>query len=276
MPWPLRLPPRQWAIWAMAMAFCPWIPPASAADETSRFVSHEAVYEVTVSEKTDLPVQAAGQVDLRMERTCKGWRVAHRLEVALAMAGQPPVQIISQIAFEETAGSTRLDFTTGLEVNKTVIETLKGNARIPGGGKPGQAYFEEPEGNLMDLPPETMLPIKAFARSVDRMLAGERVVEQLVFDGSDATGPVRVSDLLLADAPPLTHTPKGDADLVKGRLLRVLSSYIEPGTTDSEPRAVQRADTAPNGVTARWSFTMESVGLDATISEIRALPEPAC
>lgn len=249
---------------------------AAAAQPLADLVPHQAVYEVSVGRPAEVDVRAAGEVTMRAEKTCKGWRLMHRLEVALAIAGQAPLQMVSQIAFDETGNGSRLDFASSLQINGETVERSKGNARLDAAGKPGQAFFQEPEEELKTLPPETVLPVRAFALSMGRLLQGERVVEQLVFDGSDPTGPIRISDLLLGEAPDLDPAPKGDADLAKGPFLRVLSSYIDPGTTDSEPRSVQRADINAAGVTGRWSFNIDTIPLKAELSEIKALPEPDC
>lgn len=249
-----------------------------AAQPLADLVPHRAVYEVSVGRpaEVDVDVRAAGEVTMRAEKTCKGWRLMHRLEVALVIAGQEPLQMVSQIAFDETSDGTRLDFASSLQINGETVERSKGNARLDTAGKPGQVFFQEPEEELKSLPPETVLPVRAFAVSMGRLLQGERVVEQLVFDGSDPSGPVRISDLLLGEAPALEARPRGDTSLATGPFLRILSSYIDPGTTDSEPRSVQRADINAAGVTGRWSFNIDAIPLQAELSEIEALPEPAC
>lgn len=249
---------------------------ATAAQPLAELVPHQAVYAVKVGRSTDVDVRAAGEVTMRAEKTCKGWRVMHRLEVALAVAGQNPVQMVSQISFDEAVDGRRLDFTSSLDVNGETVERSKGNARLGDNGSQGQAFFQVPDEELMDLPPDTVLPVRAFAVSMGRLLQGERAVEQLVFDGSDQTGPIRISDLLLGDAPELDTPPKGDAELAQGPWLRILSSYIEPGTTDSEPRSVQRADINAGGVTGRWTFNIDTIPLNAELTEIRSLPEPSC
>jgi len=262
---------------ALAVAAATFLPATtSTAQPLADLVPHQAIYEVSVGPPSEVDVRAAGEVTMRAEKTCKGWRVMHRLEVALAIAGQDPLQMVSQIAFDEGADGTRLDFASTLEINGDTVERSKGNARLDPAGKPGQAFFQEPEEELKTLPPDTVLPVRAFAISMGRLLQGERVVEQLVFDGSDQSGPIRISDLLLGEAPALEIAPKGDAALAQGPFLRILSSYIDPGTTDSEPRSVQRADINAAGVTARWSFNIDSIPLKADLSEIKALPEPDC
>ena len=241
-------------------------------------VSHEAIYDIAVDTgvEADVEVQAAGQVTIRAERTCPGWRIDHRLEVALVMTGAAPFTILSDIGFDENRDGRGMDFFSTLRVNGVTVEQTRGRARLQADSGAGQALFEQPEQTLIDLPPGTLLPVRAFQDSFASMLGGTRAVEQIVFDGSSVDGPVRVSDLLLGDAPDLEVVPDGDAALAEGPYLRILSSYSDLEVTDSEPRSVQRADIAANGVTARWAFRLDTIPLEATLTRIRQLPAPAC
>ena len=108
-----------------------------------------------------------------------------------------------------------------------------------------------------------------------RLLEGEKIVNYVLFDGSNPE-PIRGSDVVLGEARSLDTAPAGDAGLIGGKSWQVITSFYSIDATDSQPLVSNRADVYVSGITTRLSLDVGLAVMEGTLTRLQELPPPQC
>lgn len=237
---------------------------------------HQAHYQLDI---TELRMPGAvggrpGEFIVRLQKRCTDWVLLTQLSMGLEMENGDLLEIASTGAAEESLDGREMSFHSELRMNDSVIEILDGTAVRSEDGS-GTVTLTAPSHTEIALPKGTQFPISAFQSTVTRLLAGEKIVDYVLFDGSTPE-PIRGSDFVLGDARPLDVLPDGNADLIGGKSWQILTSFFALDSTDSRPLVSNTADVYINGITTRLSLDIGLAVTDGTLTLLQELPQPEC
>ena len=262
---------------ASLLAFVAFLNSNSAA-QAAKLVPHTAQYRLSLAQ-LKIPGEAAaagGNLAIRIERTCSRWRIISRFQFNIDFRDTDRRMHleVAQGSEEDLSGKT-LFFESHTTVNGESVLSLKGTADLTEAGDK-RAILTKPERAVLTLPMETLLPIFATRRTLDVLERGVRFDSYLLFDGTNPTGPYRVSDVVGGKTLALKRPPTGDAYLLNTPSWRVSSSFFEHQSVDAEPQSETVTQIHSNGIVSRVLLDIGFLVADGELVEIKSLPTPSC
>lgn len=257
-------------------AFSLAIPADSIAATAAKLQPHQAHYQLETTEIRMPGATAAlpGQFIVRLQKRCTGWVLLTQLSLGLEVQNGQILEIQSIGAAEESLDGKTLVFESELRMNDEIIEALKGTAARNADGS-GTVNITEPSPQSLPLPKGTIFSVSAFHDTVGKILAGEKIVNYILFDGSTPE-PIRGTDVVVGPAKPIETPPEGDADLIGGPGWQVVTSFFGLNDTDSHPLVTNTAHVYANGITTQITLDIGLAVTEGNLTLLQALPEPAC
>lgn len=173
-----------------AAALTPPVPQAEARP----VVPHKALYDFAMVSVTS----GAGVTDIRgnmfyeQDDACDAWTTDHRFTVVYYYPERQPLVNTSHYVAWEAKDQSQFQFSSERQENGVVTELLRGSvARDADGG--ATAEYVRPDDLSFTLPQGYFLPTGHVREIVKRAQAGERFFNAVMFDGTDADGPIEVS-----------------------------------------------------------------------------------
>lgn len=237
---------------------------------------HQAVYDLSLTEvrMPGASSAGAGSFVVRLQKRCEDWVLLTQLQIGMVLENGAPLDIQSISASEESMDGRQLVFESELRMNDRLFDSLAGTATLADDGT-GTVNIEIPEESTVALPRGTQFPIGAFHSTMARVIAGDKVIEYTLFDGSSPTA-IKGTDIVAGTPEPLDQPPSGDADLLAGQAHRIVSSYFDMTATDAEPMSSNTSDVLENGITTRILLDIGMAEAEGVLTSIAALPEPEC
>jgi hypothetical protein len=245
--------------------------------EAATVQPHEAIYEITVKEWR-LPGAVTsynGTQILRLESTCRAWRLTGRFAITAQLRGGRNMQFESDISNSEAKDGTRLTFDHSTRMNGQDLAPIRGVASRPHPGAAGQVRLSVPKDQTLALPKEARFPVQSFLWTAQQIEQGKRTMNYVLFDGSGPE-PMRVFELLTGTAIAIRPPPKGDAELLGGRSWRTVGSFHRYTGTAAEPITSITQDIHDNGIGSAITFDIGLAVVQLKLRAIRKLPEPTC
>lgn len=271
-----RMTPFAGLFGTCAAALAMLVPPATATATDVRLQPHQAHYRLETTEVRMPSATAAlpGEFIVRLQKRCTDWVLLTQLSLGLEVSNGQILEIQSIGAAEESLDGRRMTFESELRMNNEVIEALKGTAELNEDGS-GTVDVTAPGPQTLPLPKGTIFSVSAFHETVKKILAGEKIVNYILFDGSTPE-PIRGTDVVVGPAKPMETPPKGDVDLIDGPGWQVVTSFYGLNDQDAQPLVTNTAHVYANGITTWISLDIGLAVTEGNLTSIQALPEPSC
>ena len=218
------------ALWSALL----WASAASAAPATLQ--PHLGVYELSLSSTREGSgiVSAAGRLVIEITDSCDGYAQTQRMLLRLFdTSGQEIVSDSNYTTWESHDGRV-IRFSARSALNGEVNEKFSGRAELTGKGTKGVVTFNDPGMPDLELQEGTIFPTEHFFQIIDAALAGEKVLNRRVYDGS---GPDGIYDTvaIVASGGPADPEDIGDDLLADLLSWRVRLAYFMPGDQAGVP-----------------------------------------
>jgi hypothetical protein len=238
---------------------------------------HEAIYDITVREwKLPGPVSSyTGTQILRLESTCRAWRLSGRFGIAARLQNGRGLKFESEISSLEAKDGSRLTFDHKTRLDGRDVAPIRGVATRPGPGQAGRIRLSLPKDHTLALPKEALFPVASFLWTAAQVQKGARTMNYILFDGSHPE-PLRVFELLTGTPEALSPPPKGDTQLLEGPAWRTVGSFHRYSGTGAEPLTTVTQNIHANGIGSEITFDIGLAVVQLKLRAIRQLPEPSC
>lgn len=245
----------------------------------SSLQSHQAQYRLI---PTELKMQGAvsaseGLLLIRIEERCTDWVIYSQLQITMQMENGSDLTLLSVSSLEETKDSTELVFDSEIQFNGNQVEKNVGVARVPEAGAAGEIVLQQfgSGSTIVPLPKGTYFPVATYWRSLGKFLAGEKVLDYVMYDGS-GTAPVRATDIVTGDPK---HAPSAEISktgLITDKGWRIITSFFDIEATDAVPTSTNTFEVYDNGVTGWVKYDIGLLEVDGELTALEALPPPSC
>jgi len=187
------------------------MPPAAPA-EPRAVVPHKALYDFAMVSVTS----GAGVTDIRgnmfyeQDDACDAWTTDHRFTVIYYYPERQPLVNTSHYVAWESKDQSQFQFSSERQENGVVTELLRGSVAREKDGAATAAYVR-PDELSFALPQGYFLPTGHIREILKHAQAGDRFFNAVMFDGTDADGPIEVSVFIgdkLTPAEIAQYTPK--------------------------------------------------------------------
>lgn len=213
---------------APAFAAAGVTPPAAAVKSDDALVGHKALYDFRLTS-----VQSgAGISDIRgkmyyeQDDNCEAWTTDHRFNVEYQYPERRPVENTSHYVAFESKDARQFYYSSEREENGFTIEQLRGAVK-PNADGTAKADFSRPDDLSFDLPKGYLLPTQHTTEVIKHARAGDKFFTAVMFDGTDADGPVEINAFIGKKLTPdeikkiAADNPKIEAGIVNGDAWRV-------------------------------------------------------
>lgn len=253
------------------------VPAELAAAE---LLSHRAIYRMSLDGATggsDV-VAADGMMLYRFTEACDGWTVENRTYLRLSYERGTDTETVWTFVSWEAADGKKFRFNARYEQDGSVIEKLRGEASLKAAGARGTARFSLPEEQVVRLPSGTMFPTEHMRKLVTAAQAEQKILSEVVFDGSSLENPYRVNAVLAPLSPGQAKALAEAAGLPPSPAWWVRMAffpYYEEGE-DALPEFELGARYRDDGVADQITQHFDDFSLVLRLRDLEALPRPDC
>jgi hypothetical protein len=269
---------RRWRLGPLVFALAVvGIAPFAESAEAAEIAPHRALYTMSLgSARNDSGVvDARGTMDYEWGETCDGWTIEQRYRLKMRYAETSDVDIVSSFVTWESKDGLRYRFNQKQTRNGEVDQEIRGEARLDGPGKGGEAEFTKPEAQTLRLEPGVLFPSAHTILLIDSARAGENFVSRQVFDGATDENAVQVSAVighkLTADPAAETRSP-----LLERPGWRVRLAFFPVDANAEKPDYELGMRLLDNGVSQDMVIDYGEYSIRAKLDDIEPLSKPSC
>ncbi|MFH1157445.1 MAG: DUF1849 family protein [Pseudomonadota bacterium] len=166
---------------------------ACAAVPEPGLAPHKALYDFRLVEaETGAGISSIkGKIYFEQDDVCDAWTTNHRFTTEYRYSDAPAVVNTSRYAAFEAKDQGRFSFDSERQENGERTEQLRGSVEISKEGA-AKAVYSRPDGLAYDLSKNYFLPTAHTMEIIRHARAGDRFFSAVLFDGTDADGPVEI------------------------------------------------------------------------------------
>lgn len=184
-----------------ATAAVPGLPPS---DADVVMASHKAIYDfrmIGVASGQGGISDIRGSMYYEQDDSCDAWTTDHRFTSDYYSPERPVMRSNSQYASWESKDGRQLQFSSERQENGESVENLRGAVERRDDGT-ATAQYTRPENLSYELPKGYLLPTQQMIETIRHARAGDKFYNVVMFDGTDADGPVEVNTFIGKPATP--------------------------------------------------------------------------
>lgn len=257
---------------------------APAAPPRFELSSHQADYRMTLSyaRLSGGVTGASGSMTYRFQDTCDGWAVENQTDLDFSYGADPPVATTWRFVTWESKDGLRYRYQVRSTRDGEVDQMIDGTARLDGKNGPGSARFTQPEGKTLKLPRGTVFPTAHTLALIDAAERGERLVNRVLFDGSDAGGAFEAAAFIGRERPanaplaPALSRPDVAAELLSAPSWPMEIAFYPLAGHQSAPDYQVGLRYYQNGVADTVLQAFDDFTVAGMLTRLRPVSKPSC
>lgn len=265
------------------------LPVLSAPQDDVRMAAHKSVYDfrmIGIGSGTSGISDIRGSMYYEQADACDAWTTDHRFTSDYYTPERPVMRHVSQYVAWEGKDGQQFQFSSERqEGDGDEVEKLRGAVERREDGSAVAQYSRPPELSF-DLPKGYYLPAAHTAEIIRRARKGDKFFNAVLFDGTDADGPVEVNVFIgkpLGDeerAAILKNGSKIDAKLLAAPAwhvrMAVFPLQAEDGVDNSLPSYEMDTVLHDNGVISDAVVDYRNFKVGQKLIALEVLPPAAC
>lgn len=262
-----------------------------AAMDDVQLVPHRSVYDfrmLGISSGQGLS-DIRGSMYYEQGDACDAWTTDHRFTSEYYYPERAPLRNVSQYVAWEAKDKSVFQFNSERQETGNEAQLLRGSVELRDDGT-ATAVFSRPGDLTFDLPEGYYLPSQHTVEIIRRARAGEKFFNAVLFDGTDADGPVEVNAFIgraVTDEERASYAkdqPKIDATLLQapGWHVRMAVFPLLPreggggGGDGSMPSYEMDMVLHDNGVVSRATVDYQQFKVRQSLMALETLPDQGC
>jgi hypothetical protein len=241
--------------------------------------SHRALYDITLARASPQSTiaQVSGRLVVEWVDTCDGFTTNQRMYTRLDNADGGSVASDLLLSSWEARDGKTFRFSMTNRMNGKIDEASRGIARTGAPGAKGSVEFEIPRAEAVDLPAGTIFPTAHMVALLEAAHAGQRMLSEVVFDGSAEDGLNDVSAYIGPKSrAKAAASVKGTRALASGESWPVRMAFFDHSGTDDFPTYEFAYRMFENGVSSELHFDYGAFAVKGTLTQIDPLPDAGC
>lgn len=271
------------------------IDPAAGDEDVAPvdMASHKAIYDfrmLGISSANGGLSDIRGSMYYEQADACEGWTTDHRFTSEYFYPERPSVTNASQYTAWEAKDGSVFQFNSERQENGNPAEQLRGSVEQAENGT-ARAIYSRPPDLSFDLPAGYYLPMQHTADIIRHARKGDKIFHAVLFDGTDAEGPVEVNVIITkkltdAELAAITVDKDGkpisqiDAKLIVAPAWRVRMAvfplYPKDDADASVPSYEMDMVLHDNGVVSSAVVDYQQFKVAQTLTALEAIPTPQC
>jgi hypothetical protein len=242
-------------------------------------VPHRAVYDLSLADSgaslSDSATSMSGRMVFEFNgAVCEGYTVNFRFVMELADSdGTRTVTDLRSTSFEDGDGKN-FQFLSQTYTNQMLTDEIKGSAARENGAV--KVRLVRPENASLAFQPGPIFPTDHLRRIIAAADAGEMLIEQEVFDGSETGDRVYRTTAVIGKLR-ITEAEPAERAMAAVRRWPVSVAYFSSlSEGDQTPEYAISFDLWENGVSTRLTMDYGDFALAGDLVELQLLPVPDC
>ena len=165
---------------------------------------HRATYSITLDKNyydEDI-ADAKGQMTIQLAKAGDGWAIEQKSTLHIYYKDETAEQVITTLATYESMDGLKYNFNVHT-LRADQEEIISGDAILASKGGAGIVTYQQPDESTIQLPVGTIFPTQHLIYMLQAAMRGQKVISNIVFDGSSETHePVQVDTVLGASQDP--------------------------------------------------------------------------
>lgn len=245
---------------------------------------HKALYELKmVSAEPGAGLNGVnGKMYFEQDATCDAWITGQRITTNYQYVDVPAVADTGRYAALESKDGKQFDFNADRQENGEMTEQIRGTVERAADGA-ARAVYSRPEGTKYDLPAGYYLPTAHTMEVVRHALAGDHFFSAVVFDGTDADGPVEIGTFIgkKVTAEELSKISSGkskiDASLLTPNAWHIrMAVFTLKDEGESTPDYEMEIILHDNGVISHAVVDYKTFVIEQNLTALEKLPSKKC
>jgi len=244
---------------------------------------HRALYDIKLlSAAVGAGITGAkGQMYFEQDATCEAWTTEHRFTTEYEHGeGRASMDTSHYVAFESRDQQT-FSFSSERQENGEKEEQLRGSVEKTDGI--ARAVYSRPRDLTYDLPEGYLLPTAHTMEVIRHAQAGDHFFSAVLFDGTDADGPVEVGTFIVRKASPeelkkiADRNKKIDSTLMTPDAWHIrMAVFPLKQAQESMPAYEMEMIMHDNGVTSYAKVDYKTFMLEQNLAALEKLPPKKC
>ncbi|MEZ0225100.1 MAG: DUF1849 family protein [Alphaproteobacteria bacterium] len=258
--------------------------PVAGAPDDVTVALHRALYDFKmVSVQTGAGItDISGRMYYEQDDDCDAWTTEHRFRVKYQYSERRPVQNTSRYVAFESKDLSQFYFSSERAEDGATTEQLRGSVAKDADGT-AKADYARPGNLSYKLPKGYMLPTQQTNEVIRHARKGENIFNVVMFDGTDADGPVEVNTYIGKKVTPeeikaiAAKNPKIDASLLTPEAWHVRMAVF-PLKERDDMSASYEMDMIlhDNGVVSYSLVDYRSFRVEQKLLAIEKIPQKKC
>jgi hypothetical protein len=249
---------------------------------TVDLLPHKATYSITLDKSsvdsknsTEEDIENSnGQMTIQLAKAGDGWAIEQKSTLHIYYKDGTAEQVITSLATYESSDGLKYNF-NARTLRGDQEEIISGDAILASKGGAGIVTYQQPDESTVQLPVGTIFPTQHLIYMLQAAMRGQKVVSNIVFDGSSETHePVQVNTILGASQDPkLALTNK---DLLKAKKvwpMRMAVYAVDSPSAEADYEINQNV--LDNGVIRDMTLDYGTFKVKAVLVEIVVFSEGA-
>lgn len=244
---------------------------------TVEILPHKAAYtfEMVSADPGGGIADVTGGMTFEWADACDGWALNQHYLLRISNSDGSQVDISTSNVTWEAKDGLRYRFNIKRGRNGTIVEDVRGDARLTGQGAGGAVEYSKPKPQKISLPAGTKFPTDLMIGQMRAAAKGSRMQRDLVFEGSTLEGPQTVTTTILplraAQESEILQPPLGP-----NATWPMYVAYFPLETNDGQPETEISLDVQANGVVTKFEVDYGTFKLRAILAKIATLPDTGC
>ena len=164
--------------------FCGWLHAEEKKDNWNNFKSHEAIYNLKLGDITNSSKihNASGQMHITIKAVCDGWIINQNTTLDITDKNGFQRRNVFRYSIWESNSHDMLRFMSKVIIDGEELASYEGESYIKNGV--GKIIYTRPHNKVINIPLDTLYPMKHFFISLDKNKTGE-LFNYIVFTGED-------------------------------------------------------------------------------------------
>lgn len=245
------------------------------ADDYADMVSYEAVYNLDLWENTPSSSLESvnGKTFYSLSKGCDGWHSTEKYAINFLLTEGQSTEFISVYDVWESDKGDSFSFNINEDSSFDGKKSYEGFANLFAGY--GEARFFGDADGAIELPSDTVFPLKHLTTLLKQAEAGNRVYQSHLFIGGEADDAQYFTSTLIGNAKEMSADidmgPYSDDTLWP---LRV--AYFDPEANDAEPEYEIAFMIQPNGIIRSYVVDYGDFSMRAMMESFKQISEKSC
>ncbi len=249
--------------------------PAIAAGAAAPLVAHKAFYEMEMGDKVQNShiVSVMGRSVFAIERDCTGWRSIEDYMIQFVVENGGADRVLSHFESWEADSGDKYSF--------DIMEESSFEGRKDFGGfvqldteSTGEAVFTTTPDTVVDLPTDTVFPVRHVQRILAEAEAGAKMISANVFTGAEPDSALMRTSTVVGGWRDVPGEALGQFG--EDGYWQINVAYFKPAATTSEPEYVIKFQMQRNGLVRGYEIDYGDFSIEASLTSVEPVETQSC